>query len=229
MIRLKSNAMPCDKMNANCNSTIASDRQLNVPAGLVIFGKESLKFTRQPTWEEWQYVMEYLSYCRKTSLRWIADARHEGRTKFGDEAVAQFEEQLELDLRDRKAAEALETMAVRKAGLSDELHSLIARRVHDAEKQIEWLETAERENLSPRELASSISANRVVRTSEQESRSGGIATIEGVRGLFDLWVRPIGDKWKTWPADKQARLFEEIRPIGEIWDWLREHLERLTK
>ena len=116
--------------------------------------------------------MEYLCYCRKTSLRWIADARHEGRSNFGDEAVAQFEEQFELDLRDMRAALALEAMSVRKAGLSDEYHSLVARRVDDAEKQMEWLETAERENLSPRELASSISANRVVRMSEQESRSG---------------------------------------------------------
>ena len=106
-----------------------SDLHLNLPAGLVIFGKESLKFVRQPTWEEWQQLMEYLCYCRKTSLRWIADARHEGRRNFGDEAVAQFEEQLELDLRDLKAAKALEAMGVRKAGLSDEYHSLVARRV----------------------------------------------------------------------------------------------------
>ncbi|HEY5706311.1 MAG TPA: hypothetical protein VIS96_12120 [Terrimicrobiaceae bacterium] len=205
----------------------AADLQLHLPAGLVIFGKNSLKFIRQPTWEEWQQVMEYLSYCRKTSLRWIADARHEGRREFGDKAVVEFEEQLEIDLRDLKAAAALEAMGVRKAGLSDDYHSLVAKRVDDAEKQMEWLETAERENLTPRELASSISANRIVRTAEQQQgRTAGIATIEGVRGLFDLWARQVDGKWRNWPLDKQERLFEEIRPIGEMWEWLKERLSR---
>jgi hypothetical protein len=125
-----------------------SDRQLHVPEGLVIFGKESLEFLRQPTWEEWQQVMEYLAHCRKTSLRWIADTRHEGRNDFGDEAVAQFEEQLELDLRDLKAAVTLEGMEARKP---DDYHSLVAKRVVDHEQQLEWLETAKREKaIDPR-------------------------------------------------------------------------------
>ena len=94
------------------------------------------------------------------------------------------------------------------------------------QQQLEWLETAAREKLSTRELASSISCGRVVRTAELESRTGGIATIEGVRGLFDLWVRPIGDGWKTWPIEKQIRLLEEIQPIGEMWGWLKQHLGR---
>jgi len=200
------------------------NRELNVPSGLLSFNRESLEFVRVPTWEEWQQVLEYLSYCRRASLRWIADARREGRRYFGDDAVAQYEEQLELDMPDLKAAEALESMEVRREGLHDSHHSLVARRVDDPEKQKEWLETAEKENLSPRELASSISAGRVVRSAEQEGRSGGIATIEGVRGLFDLWLRPLGEHWKMWPADKQFRLLAEIRPIVEMGDWLRESL-----
>ena len=34
-----------------------------------MFNKESLEFIRTPTWEEWQQVMEYLSYCRRTLKR----------------------------------------------------------------------------------------------------------------------------------------------------------------
>ena len=207
-------------MDAN-NSADDSGRQLNVPAaGLVTFGKDSLKFTRKPTWEEWQQVMEHLSYCRKTSLRWIADARHEGRSIFGDNAVAQFEKQLELDLRDIKAANSLEAMGVRRAALSDEHHSLVARRLRDAEDQAEWLAIAEREALSPRELASSISAGRVVRA-EKQGRTAGISDD---RGMFELWARSVGEKWKARPVEKHERLMEEIRPIGEMWDWLKNHL-----
>ncbi|HEY5706313.1 MAG TPA: hypothetical protein VIS96_12130 [Terrimicrobiaceae bacterium] len=53
------------------------------------------------------------------------------------------------------------------------------------------------------------------------SGSGGIATIEGVRGLFDLWANQVAGKWKAWPADKQERLFKEIKPIYEMGQWLK--------
>jgi hypothetical protein len=58
------------------------------------------------------------------------------------------------------------------------------------------------------------------------NRNGGIATIEGVRGLFELWMRPIGEAWKSWPIEKQIRPLEEIRPIGEMRHWLKEHVEK---
>jgi uncharacterized protein CbrC (UPF0167 family) len=204
------------EMNAHCTSNSASDRQLNVPENLVVFGNASLKFLRRPTWEEWQQVMEYLAHCRKTSLQWIADAQHEGRNDFGNEAVVLFKEQLELDLRDLRAVVALEGMDIRKASLDDCHHSLVAKRIKDPEQQLEWLETARREKLSIRELAPSISCGRIVRADEQDSRKAGITTVEGVRGMFDIWAARLKDACKDWPAEKQKRLVEEIQRIGEM-------------
>ena len=194
---------------------------LTIADGLVAFRRGSLEFVRPPSWEEWGQVMVFVSATRQTSLRWLADVRAAGRREFGDEAVVGFEVQLDLDLPDLKAARALECLEGRQEGLTDEHAWLVASRVEDPVKQQFWLDTAREKSLSPGDLAASISADRVVRKSDEPRRQGGMASIEGVSGLFAAWQKQVPDVvWQVWPREKQAALREQIKEIGAMWDWL---------
>jgi hypothetical protein len=201
-------------------------KEMNVSNDMVSFGGERLKFLRSPSWEEWEQLMVFLKAARQASLRWLADARVIGRREFGDERVLAFEEQLDLGLPDLKAAEALESLECRSDELSDEHHFVVAKKLDDSEEQARWLETARREKLSPAELKTSIEAGRVVRAQERAGRGGGLATIEGVRQLFDIWAKQVSEEqWKSWPREKQVMLLEEIRPIFAMGAWLAESVQ----
>ena len=60
------------------------------------------------------------------------------------------------------------------------------------------------------------------------SRAAGVATIEGVRALFDIWLRQVGDDWTKWDAKRQALLMDEIMPIYLVGEWLRENRQRIN-
>jgi hypothetical protein len=196
-------------------------KDMSVAVDLVAFGRDRLCFHRKPSWEEWGQLMVFLKTARSTSLRWIADARLVGRREFGDEMVQGFEVQLDLDLPDLKAASALEALEYRSEDLSDEHHFVVASKVKDEGERREWLERAQRENLSAADLKLSISSGRVMRKADIPTRSAGLATIEGVAQLFSLWHRQVPDEvWQEWPEERLEKLREALSEIGGVWDAL---------
>lgn len=202
---------------------------LNVPSGLCVFEKTKLAFLRNPTWEEWKQLMEYLSHCRHASLRWMADARGKGRKIFGDDEVATFLQQLQFNFSDLNAADALEKLETRCEGLTDAHHQVVASGVDDPEDRVRWLKTAEEKHLSPKELRASISGNRVITEDEVKARSAGVATIEGVRTLFLIWSRQVRDDWRGWDIERKRRLLAEILPICMLGDEIREDISALME
>lgn len=206
-------------------------KELSLPSGVAVFSKGGLEFTRQPSQEEWMQIGRYVTAARAAGLRWIADWRREGRRQFGDEAVTAAEQSLQLEFKDLRAAEALEALECRSESLTDEHHVAIARAlpVHDGLEKAreqwqktaqEWLELAERESLSPRELQASIRAGKIVRATDAPQvnagdKSSGMVTIEGVSAQFDLWlkkVEPTGfpDKWDAARLAKVKSLLWQI-------------------
>jgi len=200
-------------------------KEVFLPQDVVRFDRSGLQFLRPPSWEEWGQIMLFLGATRVASLRWMADARLRGRREFGDEAVIGFEEQMDLDSPDLKAAMALEALECRSDSLTDQHLFVLASRVHSDEDRQSWMDIARKEGLSPRELQASIAAHRVIRSGEAEKRAGGMATIEGVRGLFDLWAHQVPEAtWKGWDEGRRKALLEEILPIIEMGDWVRASL-----
>lgn len=201
-------------------------QELVLPNDCVSFELSQLVFRRPPTWEEWQQVMVYLKAVRHVGLMWLADARKVGRLEFGAEAAEEFEQQLEFELPDLRAAEALSALEARSDTLSAQHHWVVARKIkNNADEQARWLDLAKNEHLSPGELSASIEAGRVVRDEERRGRPCGMASIEGIRQLWVIWESQVGD-WKSWPREKHERLFEELKPIWAAGDWLVEQLSQ---
>ena len=79
-----------------------------------------------------------------------------------------------------------------------------------------WANLALKENLTAGELRASIELGKVTRRAEAEVIGGGsLATIHGVRGLYDRWAastlkeRPLED----WYPDDLKALLDELKPI----------------
>jgi hypothetical protein len=188
--------------------------ELTLPEGLCTFSRGALTFTRPPSQEEWEQIGRYVHAARGSSLRWMADWRMEGRRQFGDAIVEDTEKHLQLEFKDLKAAEALQALeSTRSESLSDEHHIAVSKslpapadglekaRAEWQQKAQQWLEIAEKEGLSPRELQKSIKAGQIVRDSKEEKprlnvddRSVGIVTIEGVSMQFNLWLKKVREE-----------------------------------
>jgi len=178
--------------------------ELTLPEGLCTFSRGALVFTRTPTQEEWEQIGRYVHAARGSSLRWMTDWRMEGRRQFGDAIVAEAEKSLQLEFKDLKAVEALEALESRSEVLSDEHHIALTKnlpapedglekaRIEWQQKAHEWLQIAELEGLSPRELQKSIKAGEIVRDEPAKaaangSGSTGILTLENIYMDFLRW------------------------------------------
>lgn len=210
--------------------------ELSLPSGLVCFSRSGLVFNRRPTFEEWFQLGRYLSAARRHSIRWMADWRLSGRREFGDERVAEAESQLELDFKDLKAAAALEALECRVPSLTDEHHFVVskAKLASDEDRQ-QWLERAEREDLSPSELRESIKAGEVVRAAPKDgsflnadATVAGVVTIEGTTQKFLLWEREVRAKGfpEKWDTTRLAKVLNLLNPVGNMIADLVEELEK---
>lgn len=194
---------------------------LTVPTGLVEWKKEGLSFLRAPTEEEWLQVGRYVSMCRGASIRWLADWRRAGRRNFGDEAVEKAEAQLELEFKDLKAAASLEAVEYRRPTLTDEHHFVVSR-IEDPKEQAKWLEIAEEEKLTPRDLAASVKQGAVVRYEQLQlnpgDKSAGLVTIEGISGHFDLWLKKVqADGFpQSWDHARLERVADYLSDMAQV-------------
>ena len=198
--------------------------EVNFPSDLVKWGLDGLTLLREPTLEEWQQLHYSLSICGKTHQRWMADSRRYGRRFFGDDAVEQWESQLELAMPELKAMDALERMETRQAGLRDEHHLVLAKRCTEEADREKWAAVAAENKLSPVELQLSIEAGEVVRKGEGASlnaadKSVGLVTIEGVAMKFELWLRKVKETGfpEDWDDERLSRVADLLSLMVEVY------------
>jgi hypothetical protein len=180
--------------------------------------ESGLVFQEGTTRSEWREVGLMLAKASSASTRWIASWRKFGTMAFGEDVVELETGQLCFPSMAIAQAKQLEMMPeeVFASGISPQHAKVLAEECAGPADSLRWAKTALKENLTPGELRSSIEAGRVTRRSEAEQKGGGsIASIHGVRGLFDRWSastlreRPL----EIWEADDLRALLDELKPI----------------
>jgi len=74
-------------------------------------------------------------------------------------------------------------------GISPQHAKVLAEECAGPAEMSRWASTALKENLTAGELRASIETGRITRRSDAEVRGGGsLASIHGVRGLYDRWA-----------------------------------------
>jgi len=212
---------------------MSANIELSLPSGLVCFSRSGLVFNRTPTFEEWFQLGRYLSAARRHSIRWMADWRLSGRREFGDERVAEAESQLELDFKDLRAAAALEALECRVPALTDEHHFVVSKaKLASEDDRQQWLDRAEREELSPAELRLSIKAGEVVRMTPRGGSNlnpeAGVVTIEGTTQKFLMWEREVRAKGfpLKWDTTRLVKVLSLLNPVGNVIAEVIEEIER---
>ena len=178
----------------------------------------TLTFKEETTRTQWREVGFMLAKAANASTRWIASWRRFGAVKFGEDVVELETGQLCFPSMAVAQAKQLEMLPedVFEMGISPQHAKVLSEECTGPADMSRWAKAALKENLTAGELRASISDGRIVRRSEQETRGGGsLASIHGVRGLYDRWAsatlreRPL-EQWH--PEDLKA-LLDELKPI----------------
>ena len=206
--------------------------ELTLPEGLCTFSRGALVFTRTPSQEEWEQIGRYVHAARGSSLRWMADWLMEGRRQFGDEVVNETSRSLQLEFKDLRAAEALESLEMRSDDLSDDHHLALAKNLDGLSKAREewqeaaqrWLKIAEEEGLSPKELQKSIKAGEIVRETSGSAPTGsagsGVLTLEAIHMDFRRWLSRVSDDGfpEEWQEHQLAKVVDLLRPMAMAFE-----------
>lgn len=184
-----------------------------------------VEFTGEMTYEQWQDGMKLLRWVKSSSTLWLADFIKRGTDLFGRERVESALVQLEFDLVDAQRAIAVNTLdrAVRQVELTTEHYWVLSKAELSPDMQVQWAALAVEHRLTALQLAKSITAGRVLTREEQARNSGrgsGLATPHGIRQTFDLWFQQVdrNDPLHTWPKERKAELYEELRPLKKLLD-----------
>jgi hypothetical protein len=205
---------------------------LTLPEGLCTFSRGALVFTRQPTQEEWEQIGRYVHAARGSSLRWMADWLMEGRRQFGDEVVDETSRSLQLEFKDLRAAEALESLDMRSEDLSDDHHLALAKNLPSdglskareewQEAAQRWLKIAEEEGLSPKELQKSIKAGEIVREASGSAATAtagsGVLTLEAIHMDILRWQSRVADDGfpENWEPHQLRKVKDLTAVMAEI-------------
>lgn len=130
---------------------LTSEQFRFVPTGLVVIG--------EPDFETWEQVGQQLSYIEGAVHWWIGDWLNYGEDRWGEMysqalKATEFEYQT---LRDDKWVAAQVELSLRKDNLSFSHHKEVAHLPPDAQER--WLNKAEQEGLSVRELRRGVRRN----------------------------------------------------------------------
>lgn len=127
--------------------TDAHDLDLG-PVRLTAVGVE---FLRAPTYEEWANAFSLVKRCEGAVAWWTGDMINAGDNMFGEQASQEFEKET---LRKFAWVSEKVTPAVRRRTLSFTHHEKVARL--EPREQKHWLQRAETEGWSAKELAKKI-------------------------------------------------------------------------
>jgi hypothetical protein len=189
--------------------------------------ENGLVFDRPLTIEQWKEVGQMLKKAQKATLWWQADWMEYGKRSYDETEFDQAVGQLEFDFVGNKFDLLINLAAVplerRRPGLSAQ-HYLFLTKLPTIKEQDKWAKVAEVEKLTPMDLKRSIAQGEVVRGSEE--RQGGVNTIQEVVRSFLQWQRQVQalDPLETWSGDKHKELYEEIKPIVSLVDFLENQL-----
>ena len=205
------------KIQTKMNTTTA----ITIPEGVCAFHRGSLTFLRTPTREEWFQIGTYVVAARSAGLRWQSDWRRIGRREFGDEAVAQAEEQLEF--KDLKAVEAIDTLDGRGSSAPSDEHAFVVARLCKTPEEAEaWLDRSRTEELSARELQRSIRAGKIVREDDDaplraSSEPTGILSLDAIHTDFIQWrARAEADGFPdAWTGQQLLKVKDLLSPMRE--------------
>ena len=178
----------------------------------------TLTFQENTTRAQWREVGFMLAKASSASTRWIASWRKFGTMAFGEDVVELETGQLcfpQIAIAQAKQLEMLPE-EVFSTGISPQHAKVLSEECAGPAEMSRWAAMALKENLTAGELRSSIESGRIMRRSDAEVRGGGsLASIHGVRGLYDRWAsatlkeRPL-EEWH--PEDLRA-LLDELKPI----------------
>lgn len=176
-----------------------------------------LAFPEKTTRTQWREIGFMLAKASHASTRWIASWRKFGTMAFGEDVVELETGQLHFPQIALAQAKQLEMLPedVFASGISPQHAKVLAEECAGPADISRWSKVAVKESLTPGELRSSIEAGRVVHRSSETRSHGSIASIHGVRGLYDRWAnatlreRPL----EIWESEDLRALLDELKPI----------------
>ena len=184
----------------------------------ITISESGLTFAEGTTRTQWREGGVMLSEASKNLTRWIASWRKYGTVAFGSEVVDLESGQLCFPSVVMAQAKQLEILPeeVFATGISAQHAKVLAEECHGPADMSRWAHVALKENLTAGELRASIEVGKVTRRVEAEIQGGGsLATIHGVRGLYDRWAsvtlreRPL----EGWHPEDLRALLDELKPI----------------
>ncbi len=180
--------------------------------------ESGLTFAEGTTRTQWREGGIMLSEASRNLTRWVASWRKYGTIAFGSDVVELESGQLCFPSVVTTQAKQLEILPedVFATGISAQHAKVLAEECNGPADMSRWANLALKENLTAGELRASIELGKVTRRAEAEVIGGGsLATIHGVRGLYDRWAastlkeRPLED----WYPDDLKALLDELKPI----------------
>ncbi len=195
-------------------------------------GGVGLVFHGKMNFDQWRQLLQFLKEVKSQFHFAFADTIKYGRENYTEELVKEAITTIDFDHQDLLRAEAISVLPHehRTSNLTSEHHYIAAKVENMGElEKWGWLETAVKENLSALELAHSIEAGKVTKmktSASGQGRGAGIASIEGVRFMFQAWSRQVQehDPIETWDRERKERWLEEVKPIEETIKMVRESL-----
>lgn len=180
-------------------------------------GVNGIEFNGDLSLERWQDLMRLCKACKNAATLWLADAITHGVRRFGQEVVQNALEQMEFELIDADRAMAIGklTAGIRNPALTTEHYYVLAKAELSEAAQELWAAEALKHGLTAKELLESIAAGKIVRAGAggRSGGAGGLATIHGVRQLFDTWWRKVDkdDPIHKWDEKRKRELWEELK------------------
>lgn len=195
------------------NTQMMERQEFALPEG-VRFTKTGLLLPEGLEPEQWVAVGGMLSSAHRALGLWHGDWVKHGRANYDAEFVSAALGQLELPLHKLERFElTAEVLPEHRSESLTEEHFFVAgkRLDNDADRE-RWLQLAEAEKLSPRELQASIRAGQVVHIDEA-ARRGWIPTPAAMRFAFEAWAKELGDGWMSWSVEDFPDVLEEFEPL----------------
>ena len=168
--------------------------------------------------KEWANYGQFLKDAGKSLVTWRADWLRYGQSYFTPAVVAEAVDQLHLDFGDETKMIAVANVnpRLRRDSLTDAHYVAVGKRCENDLEREEWLNIAEREGLSARELQASIRAGKITRVDE-DGRRVSMPSPYAVRAEFNAWKKEVGDSWQDWSDQDKAEVAGVLYEIADFW------------
>jgi hypothetical protein len=210
-------------MNTLTTTPERSLRAYDLPHG-VRFTKTALILPEDLLPEQWAEVGDYLATAGRAWGVWMGDWAKHGKAKYDAQFVAITMGQMNLPLHGIERFE-LQAQVLPESrpetfggGVTPEHLLVVSKRCEDDVDRRRWLEVAEKEGLTPRELQASIRAGQTVKI-DTEKRRLNFPSAGAVRRAFEDWTEALGDSWRsTWTQRDCEEVAEDLAPVVKFYN-----------